>query len=885
MALPDDNFDSTALDTQFQDTSNGLDNILLNPAPTSKLDADQYSAEDLDGATESLFGSGNLAHASLQASQTDEAIRSAQTLSINGDMGLSGLQNSGANALGAGNIFSDNGALADTSNGNAPNNARADFQSLDRGSNSGTDFGLPGNGSGNGGNFTASTVGSLGASQLSSDAGSFSSNASSFSLGDGIGGANGSNGLNGTAAQNPNNGTNGTNGANGNNGSNGQNGTGNGNGDTNIDIEIINLGDNLLNIDLGDAGDIINNVLINLNQTVTNVTDFLTEIVNVLGDIITNLDISNILDLDILTEIVTNITDNLTTIINTAITEITNITNNLTNIINNLLGGNGFDGLHLTLDLNLLDTLLTGVDIPLYDILATDLDLDLNLDPTLNLVSNLGDLTGIALIGDALEQLQGTTTALQDTIDGITDIVTNLDLRDLGGSLEDVQAALGNLDELVAAVVPDVTGLVGEVLGELGLDATPLEDITNTVLDPVVAAVGDLLAGDLGNLEDGITTIIDPVTALTEDILDGLGGLGLGLGEGDADGLISQTLDPVLGDVGNVLDDLTGGATGDLTDTLEGTVDQVTDLVDNLTGGLTDGLLGLNNNNQNGADGDIDIGLDLGSGGAPVIDEIVQVALDPIEDLLGDVDIGLDVGLDLLGGGGNNTDNTAGDNDITLDTGIDIVDNTLLADVISDISLDPLEGILGDIDIDLGASVNLLGDMADPFVNDGQGGSGEDTLLAQLGETLEDTVSGVLEGDLDLNNDTLENVSDVVDTLLDETPLNDTIENILGGGALDQDITDGLGDALSLLDNTLPGEGGNLLDDLGDTLLGGDDDLGNWTESIIPEVGGLFDDITGALGGADDILPDPVGTIAEGLGAIPIIPQINLGKIGGGLFG
>jgi hypothetical protein len=51
----------------------------------SKLDVDQYMAEDLDGVTESLFGSGNMAYASLQATQTDEAIRNAESGAAQGD--------------------------------------------------------------------------------------------------------------------------------------------------------------------------------------------------------------------------------------------------------------------------------------------------------------------------------------------------------------------------------------------------------------------------------------------------------------------------------------------------------------------------------------------------------------------------------------------------------------------------------------------------------------------------------------------------------------------------------------------------------------------------------------------------------------------------------
>lgn len=43
------------------------------PVQTHKLDADLYMAGDLDGITESLFGSGNLNYLLLQARQTDAA--------------------------------------------------------------------------------------------------------------------------------------------------------------------------------------------------------------------------------------------------------------------------------------------------------------------------------------------------------------------------------------------------------------------------------------------------------------------------------------------------------------------------------------------------------------------------------------------------------------------------------------------------------------------------------------------------------------------------------------------------------------------------------------------------------------------------------------------
>jgi hypothetical protein len=1137
MAISD--LDNLSTDINETNAQNGDLDTVIQVIMQSRLDADQYIAIDLDGATESLAGSGNLSYAALQASQTNEAIQGLANSAAGSDMDIGTWLSTQTSSFNNINPLLDGGDnLLNGRAGRAP-----DFRNFDHGSivdtSSGSQEAL------SGGGFTASTIGSVAASQLSSDLGNFVTSVSGLSLGSGLDGLNGDSGTNASVKE-ATNGTNGMNGANGTNGANGNDGNGDG-GDTNI----INIGDTLIDIDildLGDAGDIINNVLINLNTTVTNITDFLTEIINVLGDVITNItdNLTNIIDLDFLTEIVTNITDNLTNIVNNTITEITNITNSLTTIINNLLGGgNGFDGLHLTLDLNVLDTLIAGVDIPLYDILATDLDLDINLTPTLDLLGNVGDLTGIDLINTALDQLSGTTTELQNTIDGLTDIVTNLDLKDIAGSLEDVQAALGNLDELVEVVLGDLTGLVTGGLETLGLGNTPLDsivdEITENVLDPVLAGLGDVLEGNLPDaLEGGLEDIVDNTLGGIEDLVDNLGLEGLGLGEGNENGLISQTLDPVIGDVGNVLDDLTGGASGELTETLEDTVDQVTDTLDVLTGGLTGGLLGLNNNNQNGADDDLIVDLGLGAPGEELINETIDVALDPVEDLIGDIDIGAALGLDLLGQDSENINNNNGDTDITLHTGIDIVDNTLLAEAISDIPLDPVESILGDVDLDIGASINLLGDLADPFVNTGEGGSGEDTLLANLGETLEDITSGILNGDLDLQGDSLGNVTETLNTvtdnlpleyaltgaldavgelgldglgldlgkndeselisqtldpvlsdsgdildditgglsndltdtldntvdqitdtldaltggitadlaglnnnnqngadgdldvglgleLLDETLVNDLpleialdpVEDLLGdvdigvdlgldllghngevtdnasgdsditlttgielvdniilpeqnleipldpveaivgdidldlgvatnllgdmagdivnigqggsgedtllanlgetledvtsgildgdldgdlGGTLELDNTidtllngsspidfgleDGLEETLGLLDGALPSDG--FLGDL-DGSLSGDGVLGealdNWTESILPDSGGLFDDLTGVLGNAGDVLPDPVGTIAEGIGAIEIIPKINIGKLGGGLFG
>jgi hypothetical protein len=57
----------------------------VDVAPANKLDAEHYTAEDLDGITEGLFGSGNVSHASLQASQTSEMMENNNLSRENGN--------------------------------------------------------------------------------------------------------------------------------------------------------------------------------------------------------------------------------------------------------------------------------------------------------------------------------------------------------------------------------------------------------------------------------------------------------------------------------------------------------------------------------------------------------------------------------------------------------------------------------------------------------------------------------------------------------------------------------------------------------------------------------------------------------------------------------
>lgn len=93
----------------LQTVTNLPDYFLTVPAATvSKLDADHYIAEDLHGATESLFGSGNMNFLLLQAGQTNEALNATRlgALQEHGTFLANSIASTafnGGNFLGAGN--------------------------------------------------------------------------------------------------------------------------------------------------------------------------------------------------------------------------------------------------------------------------------------------------------------------------------------------------------------------------------------------------------------------------------------------------------------------------------------------------------------------------------------------------------------------------------------------------------------------------------------------------------------------------------------------------------------------------------------------------------------------------------------------------------------
>lgn len=612
---------------------------ILN-APVSKLDADQYSAEDIDGITEGLFGSGNLNYLMMQGSQTDEAAMLNRAFD-------------GTFASGDASAFSLGMAAppsALTSTGHGINAGSMDlFKGTDT-DRSMPDTPPPAIDNGSDGFFANTTLGSLGASSLVANGFERVIGGSPTAGGDGQSGLNGDSGTPGTPGTS---GTNGVNGASGSNGTDGVDGGGGGiiniiNNDIDFNFGDINLGDIIIDID------IIHNILNEL------VGDGLTLDLNVILSDISELLLS-INDITILNEII-----DLNPVLDVVgdIFDLADLITGELGVHIGLLGGDAYlePGDY---DLLLGGTLnLAGIEIPL-------LDLDIPLDP---LEAVLGDID--IDIGAALG--------------GITGL--------LNGSGEDTDLAL------------DLAGL--------GIPVAPL----NIVFDPVEDLVGDLdIAGALGldllhlqgNNIDNATGDTDLNLGLGIDLLDNTL-LGNGLD------VPLDAVETLVGDIDldlTVAGDLLGAAADGLIDTALGGTGEDTLLsgVGDLAGGLVGNLLpGMNGDDT--SDGDVDLGGALNLFGDDAATTTLDGILDPVEGLTaGDIDLGMTPNIELFG---SQIDNAEGDTDIDIDLDIGVL-GIDLPPVDLEIPLDPVEAIIGDIDFGMDSAIHLL----EPgFIDDTLGG-------------------------------------------------------------------------------------------------------------------------------------------------------------------
>ncbi|MDB5491030.1 MAG: Hemolysin-type calcium-binding region [Micavibrio sp.] len=217
------------------------DDVTIDPSSVhdvqvARLDADMFNADDIDGATEGLVGSGNLNYLVLQSSQTNEASQNANPFEVssNGD---------GQNGLIPDLLKSDLSPISDSrainpSDFSHNGDSSAGFLSTAT-NNSNSQFSESSDTNNNNSNSALNTISATHSSISSSSSASETSN-NFFPGDDGTNGNDGNNGNNGNGnnGANGNNGTglNGTNGNNGTglNGTNGNNGTGT-NGTNGID--------------------------------------------------------------------------------------------------------------------------------------------------------------------------------------------------------------------------------------------------------------------------------------------------------------------------------------------------------------------------------------------------------------------------------------------------------------------------------------------------------------------------------------------------------------------------------------------------------------------------------------------------------------------------
>ncbi len=683
---------------------------LLSPIviPASKLDADQYVAEDLDGGTENMFGSGNLNFLMMQAGQSNNMMLASNPFSLAGegvffDTGMAAATGFASSIVSSGNQLSYGGhglSGMDAPSDGAGDNGFSDISSF------------PGSASANSSSISALTT-------------AFQNGSSGLSTS--VNGTSGTSGIDGASA------TPGLNGSNGSNGSNGQDGTGG--GDTIIhNTELINL----------------------------------TEIIN-LGDVIIDLGDFTLIDLGDVTNLIT-----------TTITNVTDITQTLIeNIFNTLNGGGG-----LTLQLDAILSNITDLDLDLLsgDTITSLIDQVIDLSPVTDLLEPIVDLDGLILgevhsIFSLLEQGNhhhapgdtdiglGLNTMLGELplINGVTDIILN-PVEDLLGDV-DIVADVG-LDLFNNTGIDNAAGDTDLTL-DLGigaLDGTLLGGGLAVPLDPVEQILGDI------DLDIGAATnlLSDVADGLIDNFAGGSGGNSLIATLGDQVGAIADGLLPDIGEINPVSElglDLfnpqgTDNGAGDSDLTLDlGVADLPLDVLDipldpleKLTGDLDldidlgdiTGALG-----DLGGDGgtapDLTVNTDIGLLDHALPDLDISEALDPLEPLTGDIEVASNIALDMLGS--NETDNNAGDTDVDLDLDVGLLSMDIVEIDFIDVPLDPVEQILGDIDLDLNGALDLLhADTTDGGVADlleGTGGGSDllawtENVLPDIGELFGD---------------------------------------------------------------------------------------------------------------------------------------------------
>lgn len=844
--------------------SAGNDVNILPDVHTTRLDAEMFTADDLDGVTEGLTGSGNLNYLVLQSQQTNESFAVHDPFSIKGS-DFSGSDPIGPGAFGIpgydanGSRGSGDGA----GKGAEPGDNLANMNDLDSGDPAAS---VP-----EGGNHGAvSAVSNFGASTLDT------SNASDiynrfFESEIGNDGINGLDGI----GQNGGDGVPGPIGGNGNNGNNGNDGNDGvspeppddppgGNDDVDLQVDIIS---DIIGVDLDVVLDPIENLVGDIDIDVDAILgDLLSTDDGILPNpsiiidgLIGGIELIDDLQLDVLLTPVENLLTDVVGALNPALGGLLPFLPDPLGLVTGILDGLNADG----------DTdLLVNLDLGLPDIIGLGglgaINLDIPLDPLEMLLGDIDlGLSGESMLNDLLTG-------------GLTVPVVDLSLLSTGDVLSGLDAIIST-DDLLGGASDLIDNLAsGDLLGDNGLlgDGALLDGVLGE--DGILGEglLGGDLLGDGGLLQGGA---LDGLNNAVESLLGDLSG-GLPGGDGDP---VGDLLDGVLGGDADPVGDLLGGVLGG------GDGDPVGDLLGGILGGSPD--------DGAGADTDltVDTGFDLGDA---IIDQVdLDATLDPIENLVGDIDIGLNIQTDavqdILNGDVEGAVDSVLDN---LTNGIDL--NLALLNPEDEqnsgveLNLDSVtDGVLGDGVVD-----DVLGDLTGGLLGNGDVDEpgADDDLSIDTGFGLGDVILDQV--DLDATLDPVENLVGDIDIGINIQT--DAVEDILSGdleGALDS-VVDNLANGIDIdiaLLNPEPNQNGGLdasglggLGDLAGDLLSGGGQLGSWPEATVGGdlLGGVGDALGDVLGGGS-ILPEPEGLLSEGLGLIN--EAVGGGGNQGGLLG
>jgi|GEM_PF-1343004 len=446
--------------------------------------------------------------------------------------------------------------------------------------------------------------------------------------------------------------------------------------------------------------------------------------------------------------------------------------------------------LDLDLDIPVVMPVVNGA----VDPVAAFLDNVTSADTLENLVDNpVGTLGEIAedAVETVTEAVEGAVAGLQDAVE---DVLSQIGQQD--NSPDDVDIAVSTPLGLppIEISLDLVEAITGDI--DLALGLTENDGALGLNLDSVVAGIdlteGQVLGVEVPVIAPVLESLLDPAATPQEAIENALD---------SAAGSLEDTVGDVAEVIGNLADVLQGG-TDNITGGLTEGIGALGDTVENgiIGGGLVhdmlDDLSGLGMADGDPADTDIDIGNNIG---LPQID----IVLDTVENIVGDIDVGLDLGLD--------------NNGVTLDIdltalGIDLTNGTQEVDiplampVVEDV-LDIAEDILGTAagnDTEAAGAMGLIDSVLE---------SAEDLLSIALGGTSDNGSDATWPI---LNTDGAGGIAGIAEGL--GLPGGD------GGGGLNLlepvgDLTEGFG-LLSGGGND-HNQGGGLLSGLGNGLLGG----------------------------------------------------------------